>query len=333
MMKKLVHVAVLASVAVAFAASGMTQSVAQTAGDFPNRPIRIIVLQAPGAGTDLVARLLAQKMGELWGQQGVVENRTGANGILGVEAAARAVPDGYTLLYASISALTTNQFIYKKLPYDTLRDFAPITQAVVNSLGAVSNPTSGIKSLTDVVARAKADPGGINYGSFGIGNQTHQVGVLLSLAADIKMTHVPYRGQTPMLTDVISGQIPLGFTTTSGVTDLVATGKLTLLATFGQERDEQFPDVPTPYELGYKDVVITGWTGLLAPAGTPPAIVNKIYAGMATMLAMPDIKEATSKLGTRAKVSGSPEDFARHIKAESEKYYPVIKAAGLEGSQ
>ena len=332
-MKKLIHVAVLASAAFAVAASGLTQSVAQTAGDFPNRPIRIIVLQAPGAGTDLVARLLAQKMGELWGQQGVVENRTGANGILGVEAAARAAADGYTLLYASISALTTNQFIYKKLPYDTLRDFAPITQAVVNSLGAVSNPASGIKSLTDVVARAKADPGGINYGSFGIGNQTHQVGVLLSLAADIKMTHVPYRGQTPMLTDVISGQIPLGFTTTSGVTDLVATGKLTLLATFGQERDEQFPNVPTPYELGYKDVVITGWTGLLAPAGTPPAIVNKIYAGMAAMLAMPDIKEATSKLGTRAKVSGSPEDFARHIKAESEKYYPVIKAAGLEGSQ
>jgi tripartite-type tricarboxylate transporter receptor subunit TctC len=332
-MKKLIHVAVLASAALACAAATSTQSAAQTAGDFPNRPIRIIVLQAAGAGTDLVARLLAQKMGELWGQQGVVENRTGANGILGVEAAARAAPDGYTLLYASISALTTNQFIYKKLPYETLRDFAPITQAVVNSLGAVSNPASGLKSLTDVVARAKADPGGINYGSFGIGNQTHQVGVLLSLAADIKMTHVPYRGQTPMLTDVISGQIPLGFTTTSGVTDLVATGKLTLLATFGQERDEQFPDVPTPYELGYKDVVITGWTGLLAPAGTPPAIVNKIYAGMATMLAMPDIKEATLKLGTRAKLSGSPEDFARHIKAESEKYYPVIKAAGLEGSQ
>jgi tripartite-type tricarboxylate transporter receptor subunit TctC len=330
MMRKLVHVAVLAGAALAFAA---TQSVAQSADDFPNRPVRIIVLQAPGAGTDLVARLLAQKMSELWGQQGVVENRAGANGILGAEAAARATPDGYTLLYASISALTTNQFIYKKLPYETLRDFAPITQAVVNSLGAVANPASGMKSLTDVVARAKADPGGLSYGSFGIGNQTHQMGVLLSLAADIKMTHVPYRGQTPMLTDVISGQIPLGFTTTSGVTDLVNTGKLTMLATFGEQRDEQFPNVPTPTELGYKDVVITGWSGLLAPAGTPPAIVNKIYAGMAKVLAMPDVKEAMLKLGTTAKASGSPEAFARHIKAESQKYYPVIKAAGLEGSQ
>ncbi len=291
------------------------------------------MLKEAGAGIDVEAVPFAQRMGDLWGHRGIVENRPGANGILAMEAAARARPDGYTLLYATISALTTNQFVYKKLPYDTLRDFAPITQAVVNSLGAVANPGSGLKSLADVVNRAKADPGGLNYGSFGIGNQTHQSGVLLSLAANIKMTHVPYRGQTPMLTDVVSGQIPLGFTTTSGVTDLVATGKLTMLATPGEARDEQFPDVPTPYELGYKDVVITGWGGLLAPAGTLPAIVNKIYAGMAAALAMPDIKEATLKLGTRAQASRSPEDFARHIKAESEKYYPVIEAAGLEGSQ
>jgi tripartite-type tricarboxylate transporter receptor subunit TctC len=337
MMKKIIRIAVLASAAFAFAGSGVVQSLAQsvtpTAGDFPNHPIRIIVLQASGSGTDLVARLLAQKMGELWGQQGVVENHTGANGILGMETVARAAPDGYTLVYASISALTTNQFVYKELPYDTLRDFEPLTQTVVNSLGAVANPTSGLKSLTDVVSRAKADPGGVNYGSFGIGNQTHQMGVLLSLATGIKMTHVPYRGQTPMLTDLLGGQIPLAFSTTSGLTDLVSAGKLTMLATFGQERDEQFPDVPTPSELGYKNVVITGWSGLLAPAGTPPAIVNKIYAGVATALAMPDIKEAMLQLGTKAKASGSPEEFARYIKAESEKYYPVIKAAGLEGSQ
>jgi tripartite-type tricarboxylate transporter receptor subunit TctC len=335
MMSKVISVAVLASTAFAFAAptQSMAQSPAQTAADFPNRPIRIVVLQAAGSGTDLVARLLAQKMGELWGQQGVVENRPGANGILAMESVARATPDGYTLVYGSISAMTTNQFIYKKLPYNTLRDFAPITQAVVNSLGAVAYPASGLKSLTDVVARAKADPGGLNYGSFGIGNQTHQMGVLLSLATDIKMTHVPYRGQTPMLTDVVSGQIPFGFTTTSGITDLVASGKLALLATFGQERDEQFPDVPTPYELGYKTVVITGWSGLLAPAATPPAIVNKIYAGIAKAVAMPDFKAAVLKLGTRAMASNSPEEFARFIKSESEKYYPVIKAAGLEGSQ
>src|SRR5438876_10133558 len=142
---------------------------AQTADDFPNRPIRIIVPQAAGSGVDLQARVLAQKMGEFWGQQGIVENRPGANAILGMEAVARAQPDGYTLVYAPVSALTGNPFIYKKLSYDPFRDFAPITQTVANPLGAVVSPASGFKSLNDVVARAKANPGQLNYGSFGIG--------------------------------------------------------------------------------------------------------------------------------------------------------------------
>ncbi|TMJ41823.1 MAG: tripartite tricarboxylate transporter substrate binding protein, partial [Alphaproteobacteria bacterium] len=143
---------------------------AQTFDDFPNRPIRIIVPQAAGSGVDLQARVLAQKMGELWGQQGVVDNRPGANAIIGMDAGAKAAPDGYTLIYAPVSAVTTNAFIYKKLPYDTFRDFLPITQTTANPLGAVVNPASGISSIKDLVARAKANPGGINYGSFGIGN-------------------------------------------------------------------------------------------------------------------------------------------------------------------
>ncbi len=306
---------------------------AQSADQFPNRPIRIIVPQAAGSGVDLQARALAQKMGELWGQPGIVENRPGANAIIGMEAVAKAAPDGYTLVYAPVSSLTSNQFIYKKLSYDPVRDFAPITQTVANPLGAVSNPASGIKSLKDVVERAKANPSHVNYGSFGIGNMTHLQGVLLSLAADIKMTHVPYRGQTPAITDVLGGQIPIAFTTTAGVTELVESGKLALLATFGQERDEQFPNTPTPYELGYKSAVVVGWAGLLAPAGTPPQIVSKLHAGMVRALAMPDVKAAILKQGSRAVSSKSPEDFARFIKAESDKFQPVIKAAGLEGSQ
>ncbi|HKG00519.1 MAG TPA: tripartite tricarboxylate transporter substrate binding protein [Xanthobacteraceae bacterium] len=306
---------------------------AQTPDDFPNRPIRIIVPQAAGSGVDLQARVLAQKMGELWGQQGVVENRPGANAIVGMEAGAKASPDGYTLIYAPVSAVTTNAFIYKKLPYDPLRDFAPITQATANPLGAVVNPASGIKSIKDLVAQAKANPGQINYGSFGIGNMTHLMGVLLSIAADIRMTHVPYRGQTPAITDVLSGQIPLAFTTTAGVTDLVETGKLNLLATFGEKRDEQFPNTPTPTEAGYPNVVVVGWSGLLAPASTPPQIISKLHGGMVRALAMPDVKEAILKQGSKAVSSSSPEAFARYIKSESEKFHSVIKAAGLEGSQ
>ena len=310
-----------------------TGAAAQTADNFPSRPIRIIVPQAAGSGIDLQARTLAQKMGELWGQPGIVENRPGANAIIGTDAVAKAAPDGYTLVYAPVSAVTTNAFIYKSLPYDPLRDFAPITQTVANPLGLVANPDSGPKSIKDLVERAKANPGQINYGSFGIGNMTHLQGVLLSLAADIKMTHVPYRGQTPEITDILSGQIPLGFTTTAGVTELVEAGKLNLLATFGAARDEQFPNTPTPTEAGYPKAVVVGWAGLLAPAGTPPAIINKLYAGMAKALAMPDVKEQILKQGSKAVSSKSPEDFARYIKAEMDKFHPVIKAAGLEGSQ
>ncbi len=301
--------------------------------DYPNRPIRIIVPQAAGSGIDIHARLIAQKMSEILGQTAIVENRPGANAIIGVDAVAKSAPDGYTLVYAPVSSVTTNGFIYKKLPYDTLRDFAPITQTTANPLGAIANPTSGIKSIKDLVDRAKANPGALNYGSFGLGNLTHLMGVLLSLAADIKMTHVPYRGQTPEITDILAGQIPMGFTTTAGVADLVATGKLTLLAPFGDKRDEQFPNTPTPTEAGYPSVVVVGWSGILAPAGTPPAIVKKLHETVARILAMPDITAAILKQGSKPAPSKSPEDFTRYIKAEMAKFHPVIKAAGLENSQ
>ena len=326
-MKRQAYLAALTSIAMLLGAAAQAQD------DFPNRPIRIIVPQAAGSGVDLQARTLAQKMGELWGHQGIVENRPGANAIIGMEAVARAAPDGYTLVYAPVSAVTTNQFIYKKLPYDPLRDFVPITQTVANPLGLIANPNAGIKSIKDLVDRAKANPGQINYGSFGIGNMTHLQGVLLSLAADIKMTHVPYRGQTPEITDILAGQIPLGFTTTAGVTELVASEKLLLLATFGAERDEQFPNTPTPTEAGYPSAVVVGWAGLLAPAGTPKPIVSKLYSGMAKALAMQDVKAAILKQGSKAVSSKSPEDFERYIRSEMAKFHPVIKAAGLEGTQ
>jgi tripartite-type tricarboxylate transporter receptor subunit TctC len=322
--------AALTSVAVLSVAARGT---AQTPDDYPNRPIRIIVPQAAGSGVDLQARVLAQKIRELWGQQGIVENRPGANAIVGMEAGAKAQPDGYTLIYAPVSAVATNSFIYKKLPYDTLRDFAPITQTAANPLGAVVNPASGIKSIEDLVERAKGRPGELNYGSFGIGNLTHLMGELLQSAAGIKMTHVPYKGQTPAITDLLAGQIPLAFTTTAGVTDLVESGKLSLLATFGEERDEQFPKTPTVVEFGYPSAVVVGWSGLLAPAGVPPQIINRLHSGLVRALAMPDVKDAISRQGSKAVSSSSPEEFARYIKSEAQKFHAAIKAAGLEGSQ
>jgi len=329
-MNKYSLVAALMGAAVLSVADGAT---AQTLDDYPNHPIRIIVPQAAGSGVDLQARVLAQKMGELWGQQGIVENRPGANAIVGMEAAAKAQPDGYTLIYAPVSAVATNSFIYKKLPYDTLRDFAPITQTAANPMGAVVNPASGVNSIKDLVERAKARPGELNYGSFGIGNLTHLMGELLQGAAGIKLTHVPYKGQTPAITDLMAGQIPLAFTTMAGATDLVESGKLNLLATFGEKRDEQFPATPTVVESGYPSVVVVGWSGLLAPSGTPPQIINRLHSGVVRALAMPDVKDAISRQGSKAVSSSSPEEFARYIKSEAEKFHTVIKAAGLEGSQ
>src|SRR5579871_435825 len=302
---------------------------AQAPTDFPNRPIRIIVPQAAGSGVDLQARVLAQKLTELWGQQVVVEDRPGANAILGMDYVAKAAPDGYTIVYAPITSVTTNAFIYKKLAYDPQRDFTPITQTTENPMGAVAFPDSGIKSIKDLVTQAKQQQGKLNYGSFGIGNLTHLMGVLLSSAADIQMTHVPYKGQTPEMTDLMAGQIPVGFTTLAGASGFVEGGKLDLIATFGRERDGQFPNVPTVAESGYPNVVIVGWSGILAPAGVPKPIISSLHAGLVKVLSMPDVKAAIIKQGANPVSSKSPEDFGRFIKSEMEKFRPIVNAAGL----
>ena len=308
-------------------------AVAQAPDNFPTHPLRMIVPQAAGSGVDLQARVIAQKLSELWGQQVIVDDRPGANAIIGMELAAKAAPDGYTMVYAPITSVTTNPFIYKSLPYDPLRDFAPITQTTENPMGMVANPDSGIKTITDLVERAKAKPGELNYGSFGIGNLTHLQGVLLASAAGIKITHVPYKGQTPEMTDVMSGQIPFGFTTMAGASGFVDGGKMNLVATFGAKRDVGFPNTPTAVEAGYPSVIIVGWSGILAPAGVPAPILAKLHAGLVKVLDMPDVKDAISRQGANPTSSKSPEEFGRFIKAEADKFHAVIKEAGLEGSQ
>jgi tripartite-type tricarboxylate transporter receptor subunit TctC len=325
-MNRMTLLAVLASAATLALTAAAT---AETAEEFPSRPIRIIVPQAAGSGIDLQARTLAQKMNELWGQPGIVENRPGANAIIGTDAVAKAAPDGYTLVYAPVSAVTTNALIYKKLPYDPARDFAPITQTVANPLGLIANPVTGPKSIKELVAQAKANPGKLNYGSFGIGNMTHLQGVLLSLAADIQMTHVPYRGQTPEVTDILAGQISLGFTTTAGVSDLVESGKLNLLATFGAERDELFPNTPTPTEAGYPQAVVVGWAGILAPAGTPKAIVDKLNSEIVRVVSDPAFKEKYIISRGQVPAINTPEEFAAEIKADREGAREVVKESGL----
>jgi tripartite-type tricarboxylate transporter receptor subunit TctC len=200
-------------------------------------------------------------------------------------------------------------------------------------MGALASPASSIKSIKDLVERAKATPGKVNFGSFGIGNLTHLMGLLLQTAAGIEMTHVPYKGQTPEMTDLMSGQIPVGFTTMAGAAAFVQSDKLTLLATFGDQRDGEFRDTPTVAEQGYPSVVVVGWSGICAPAGVPRPIIDKLHGGLVKVLAMPEVQQGLAKQGSPARSSKTPEDFGNFIRAEMDKFRPVIKAAGLEGSQ
>ena len=305
---------------------------AQTAKDYPNRPVRIIVPQTAGSGVDLTARIVAQKLTDAWGQQFVVDNRPGANGIIGLEAGAKAKPDGYTLALGLPSALTMNPYVYKTLPYDTLRDFAPITQTATNTFGLVINPALPVKSVKDLVALAKSRPGELPYGSFGIGNQTHLGGELFAHQIGIRMLHVPYKGETPAVIDLLSGQIALIITPMQGVVPHINAGKLKLLATCGVERARAFPDAPSMTEMGYKTVVITGWTGLLAPAGTPRDIIDRLQKEIAVRLLAPETRESMSRQGAEP-VASTPDQFAAFIRAEMTKWSAVIKTAGLEASQ
>ena len=305
---------------------------AQTRSDYPNRPVRIIVPQAAGSGVDLTARVVAQKLTEAWGQQFVVDNRPGANGIIGLEAGAKAKPDGYTLALGVPSSLTMNPYVYKALPYDTLRDFAPVTQTATNTFGLVINPALPAKSVKDLVALARSRPGELSYGSFGIGNQTHLGGELFSSQIGIRMLHVPYKGEPPAVVDLLSGQIALIFSPMQGVVPHIRAGKLKLLATCGVERARAFPDAPSMTEAGYKTVVITGWTGLLAPAGTPRDIIDRLQKEIAARILAPETRDSLSKQGAEP-VASTPDQFAAFIKAEMVKWSAVIKAAGLEASQ
>ncbi|MCC6532488.1 MAG: tripartite tricarboxylate transporter substrate binding protein [Burkholderiales bacterium] len=305
---------------------------ASAAQEYPTRLIRIVVAQAPSSGPDLTARALGQKLTESWGQQVIVDNRPGANGIIGGELVAKAKPDGYTLLLGVPSAITVNQFVYKKLPYDPVRDLAPVTQIAVNTFGIVTTPSLPVTSIKQLVALAKARPGELTYASAGIGNFTHLAGELFCQATGARMLHVPYKGTTPAQVDVMSGQATLMFVSMRGIAEHVAAKKARLLATMGERRDAAFPDTPTLVESGYPGVVVIGWNGLLAPAGTPADVVAKLSREIGRHLSVPEFRERMASLGADPAPS-TPEAFAAFIRTEAMKWQQVVRAIGLEHSQ
>ncbi len=298
------------------------------AQNYPSKPIRILIAQAPGSATDNVSRVLTSKLTAQMGQQFIIEARPGAGGAVGTEAAARSPADGYTLFMANNSTHGSNPAVYKKLPYDAIKDFSPIIHLVSTPYVLTAHPSLPVKTVKELVALAKKRPGDLNYGSAGNGSTHHLSGELLNMMAGIKLVHVPYKGTTPALTGLLSGEVSVMFFTVVGIEPHAKTGKARVLAVTTPKRAPLMPELPTMVEAGFPGFEVTSWFGLLAPAGTPPAIISRMNAESTKALAQPDVTGALKKMGFDP-VGGTPEQFATHIKAEVERFTKLVKATGI----
>lgn len=290
---------------------------------WPSKPVRLIVPFAPGGSTDVLARLIGQKLSVMWGQTVVVENRAGAGGNVGADVVAKAAADGYTLLFAS-GSIAINPHIYKTMPFDTKKDLVPITNVASGPMLVVVPDSSPVKDLKDLIARAKAAPGTINFGSAGVGSQVHMASENLADAAGIDIVHVPYKGESLAFNDLIGKQTQMMVGNFSAASALLGNGRLRALAVTSKTRVPQLPDVPTVSESGLPGFENTGWFGLLAPAGTPPDIVTKVQRDTAKVLAETETKARLYVQGMTP-VGNSSAEFARAMDAESLRWAQVVK--------
>jgi tripartite-type tricarboxylate transporter receptor subunit TctC len=293
---------------------------------WPTRFVRLIVPFPPGGGTDAVGRILTTRLGEMWGQQVVIENRGGAGSNIGSEAAARADPDGYTILFAT-AALAINRFMYASLPFDPLTDFAPIGIICdYPNLMAVPN-SSPAKSVAEFIALAKAKPG-MTFGSSGVGTSPHLCGELFKRLAGIEMTHIPYRGAGPAINDLIPGRLDMMFNTMGAMLTQVRGGQIRGLGVSSAKPFYTAPELPAVAESGVPGFEVMGWYALAAPAKTPPEIVRKISADMLTALREPAVRQRLETLGVGV-IGSTPDEMAARMRAEMAKWEPIIKAAGI----
>ena len=310
--------------AAALAAAGST--LAQT---YPSKPVRILIAQAPGSATDVISRVVANRLSEALGQPIVIEAKPGAGGALGAEAAARSTPDGYTLFMGNNSTHGSNPALYAKLPYDAVNDFAPISMVASVPYVLVVNPTMPVNSVGQLIAMAKSQPGKINYASAGNGSTHHFCGELLKSMAGIDLVHVPYKGSPPGVAAVVAGEVGLMFANLTDIGGQLKAGKLKPLAVTSTTRAPQLPDTPTLSEAGLPGFEILSWFALLAPAGTPAPIIGRLNAETAKVLARDDIKSTLGAQGLNV-ASSTPEELAAHIKSEIAKFTRIAKAAGLK---
>ena len=302
---------------------------AALAQPYPSKAVRMVVPFAAGAGSnDIMARLTAQKLGDSLGQQFVVDNRPGASGIIGCDIVAKAQPDGYTVLMMSLT-FTVNPSLFKKLPYDTVKDLTPVTMVASAPLMLVVHPSIPVKSVAEFIAYAKANPGRLNFGSGGPGTTPHLAGEMLKTMAHLDVTHIPYKGGAPALSDLVVGQIQFMLENIPGTLPFAKAGKLRALAVTDLKRSPLLPDLPTLDESGLKGYQIVGWNGLFVPVGAPSAVINRLHAEVVKALALPDVKERLATMGADG-VGDTPQHFTAFIKAEIPKWAKVVKDAGLK---
>lgn len=299
---------------------------------FPVRPVRIIVPFAAGGVADLLPRIVGEKLSQKWGQPVIVENKTGASGNIGMAEGARAAPDGYTLVLAPAGNLTVNPTLFPRLPFDTERDFTPVTLLAQSPNVLVVHPSVPARTFAELVAYAKANPGKLNFASPGDGSGAHLAGELLNLEAGIKTTHIPYKGIAPAVNDLLGGNVQMMFAGISTILQYVKTGKLVALAIASPHRNPQLPDVPTVAESGLPGFDVTSWYGIVTRAGTPPAIVDKVQKDMAEALQAEDVKARLFALGLEP-VGNTPEAFGALIRAERRKWSDIVSRAGIKPLQ
>lgn len=299
------------------------------AGDYPSRSVTLVVGFPPGGASDILARIITNKLGGLLGQPFIVDNRPGAGGNVAGEFVAHAAPDGYTLLLGNNAILATNASLYSKIDFDPERDFAPITLVGTQANVLVVNNDLPVRSLAELIALARANPGKLNFASSGYGLAAHLAGELFKAEAHVDIVHVPYKGSAPALQDVIAGQDQMMFATTSGAMGFINSAQVRALAVTTLKRTAVLPDIPTIDELGLRGFDATTWHGLVAPAGTPKAIIDTLHKAMIATLDDPGVRKSLAALGVDV-VGDTPEELAAYIKSEIPKWAAVIKASGAK---
>jgi tripartite-type tricarboxylate transporter receptor subunit TctC len=301
---------------------------AQAQQDYPTRPIRIVVPSSPGGGTDILARQIAQKLTERWGQPVIVDNRPGAGQMIGIELVAKAAPDGYTLVMTA-TPLALNTVLYKKVPYDPVRDFAPISQVAAMPNIIVTHPALPARTVRELIALARSRPGQLVYASSGVGTGPHLSMELFLTMAGVKMGHVPYKGTNPGMIDTMAGQVQVLMSTLLPPLPHIKTGRLRALGVTGSKRVSSLRDVPTIAEAGVPGYEVVGWYGIAAPANTPRDVINKLYSEIANILKSPETREKLAADGAEA-VGSTPEQFAAFIQSEIDKWSRVVKSSGIK---